>query len=184
MARQPEFAPKEQMKIAVFADTHDHVSMTQRAINFFNAAEVDLTIFAGDLVSPILTPTLRRLSSPLVACFGDNEGNRIGITGGLRTVGTIAQGPIGVRTEGDLRILITHQLELCRGFLDDARIVIWAHTHRPGISRDSSGRLFVNPGETCGWVFGRPTVALIETNPNDPSATVARIIDLEPEPSL
>ncbi|MCA9076960.1 MAG: metallophosphoesterase family protein [Planctomycetaceae bacterium] len=39
----------------------------------------------------------------------------------------------------------------------------FGHTHRPRIHRDEDGHLFINLGETGGWSFGRPTVALLET---------------------
>jgi len=169
--------------IGVFADAHDHIPRTKRAVEIFEALDTDLVVFAGDFVSPIVTPAFRKLQCPLLACYGDTEGNQLGISGGLRTKGEIAHAPFGFRTSEGLGVLVTHRLESCRGFLDEARIVIWAHTHKPSISRDREDRLMVNPGETCGWVFGRPTVALVETgDDSDDSEGVdcsARIIDLE-----
>ena len=52
----------------------------------------------------------------------------------------------------------------------------YAHSHRAGIERDAAGRLFVNPGETSGWTYRRPSIALLETSPLD-----ARLVFL-PEP--
>jgi putative phosphoesterase len=41
-------------------------------------------------------------------------------------------------------------------------IVVCGHTHEPRIDR-REGRLIVNPGECCGWLSGRCTVAIIDT---------------------
>ena len=52
------------------------------------------------------------------------------------------------------------------------------HTHKPRIERDEQGRLLINPGETSGWTFGRPTIMLFET-----AARKATVIDLQPSES-
>jgi hypothetical protein len=43
-----------------------------------------------------------------------------------------------------------------------ADIIVCGHTHEPKIERPE-GRLKVNPGECCGWISGRCTVAVIDT---------------------
>ena len=65
------------MRIGVFADTHDHLDNIRRAVEYFNRAECEYVIFAGDFVSTIAVPPLRNLTCPLVGCFGDNEGNKV-----------------------------------------------------------------------------------------------------------
>jgi len=153
------------MRIGVFADCHDHLDNTQRAVTVFNEHECELVIFAGDLVSTMTIPPLRKLNCPLLGCFGDNEGNRIGIHGGMRIIGPLAEPPFGFKTADGTRILVTHQFELLRGDLGESDVVIYAHTHRAEIRRGSEGRLLVNPGETSGWSFHKPSVAIIETAP-------------------
>lgn len=47
-----------------------------------------------------------------------------------------------------------------------ADVIVTGHSHRPVVDvRD--GKLFVNPGECCGWVTGRATVAAIDLKTND-----------------
>jgi predicted phosphodiesterase len=127
----------------------------------------------------MVVPHLRGLACPLVASFGDNEGNRVGLRGGLRIVGEVADPPFGFRTRDGVRVLVTHQLELLRRDYDGADLVIYGHTHKPNIRRDDAGRWFVNPGETSGWTYRRPTVALVETDPLS-----ARLIELPPLPDV
>ena len=127
------------------------------------------SLFAGDLVSTFAIPPLRRLNCPLIACFGDNEGNKLGIRGGMQIVGQIGEPPLGFRTPDGTRFLLTHQRELLRapGIDEDlivgADVIVYAHTHRPSIRRDQLGRMWINPGETSGWTYGDPTVVVLDT---------------------
>ncbi len=151
------------MIIGVFADTHDHLENIRRCVAHFNQRRCDLVVFAGDLVSTFAVPPLRELSCPLVASFGDNEGNKIGIRGGMEIIGEIHDPPFGYCAADGTRLLITHQLELLRHDYAGSDVVIFAHTHRPLIRRDGQGRLFLNPGEAIGWTYGQATVAQLDT---------------------
>ena len=164
------------MRVGVFADAHDHVDNVRRAIVVFNELRCDLVLFAGDFVSPLVLPPLRKLCCPLIACLGDNDGNVVGITGGMRVLGAVAHPPLCVLLRNGRKILLTHQLESVRGCVDGCDVVIWAHTHKPSIARDAKGRLLLNPGETSGWVFRKPTIAWF-----DADSLEAEIIHL-PEP--
>ena len=153
------------MLIGIFADAHDHVDNVRQAVAQFNRAGCDLVVFAGDFVSPIVIPPLRKLRCPVLACFGDNEGNRIGIAGGMRIIGEVGYPPFGFRTPDGIRILVTHSLDMLRGLTEECDVVISAHSHRSGISRDKSGCLFINPGETSGWTYRKPGISLLNTDP-------------------
>ena len=169
------------MRIGIFADAHDHVDNIRRAVSEFNNQKCDLVIFAGDLVSPMAVPPLRKLRCPLVACFGDNDGNKVGIAGGMRIVGDLGEPPFGIRTADGTRILVTHVLEQLRELVDGADVVVSAHTHRASIQQDEAGRLFVNPGETSGWTFRKPSIAILETSPI--SARLVALPELAPVPA-
>ena len=151
------------MRIGIFADAHDHVDNVRHVVNFFNQQGCELVLFAGDFVSPLVVPPLRKLTAKFVSCFGDNDGNQIGITGGLRVIGPVSSGPVCIQAKDGTRILMTHILNDVRDCLGDAQIIVFAHTHRPSVVKDSKGRLFINPGETGGWSFRKPTVALVDT---------------------
>ncbi len=165
------------MLIGVLADIHDHLDHLREAIRRFNASGCELVLFAGDLVSTFAIPPLRRLHCPMIGCFGDNEGNKVGIYGGMQIVGTMAEPPLGIRLPDGTRVLLTHQWELLRGDTCGSDVVVYAHTHRPRIDVDAEGRLLLNPGETSGWTYRRPTIALLETGGARPRA---EILDLLP----
>lgn len=167
------------MRIGIFADAHDHLDNVRLAVREFNRLDCDLVVFAGDFVSTFVTPPLRKLRCPFWACFGDNDGNKRGLRNGTSIIGWIAEPPFGFRTPDGIRVLVTHMLRDLRGFADGCNVVIYAHTHKPLIRRDESGRLLINPGETSGWTFRKPTIAVLET----PSLE-ARIIALPELPPL
>ena len=85
------------MLVGIFADTHDHLDNIRRAVAEFNGRECDLVVFAGDLVSTFAIPPLRRLNCRMIASFGDNEGNKTGVYGGMQIIGEIGEPPFGFR---------------------------------------------------------------------------------------
>lgn len=151
------------MKIGIMADIHDNVDHLRRAIALFNAEQCRVVFLAGDLVSPLVVPSMRKLTGNVIACFGDNDGNRQGIIGGMKIVGTIGHGPFGYQTKDGLKVVIAHQLNELRDCIGDADVVIFAHTHRPSIVKDRHDRLFINPGEVAGWMFRKPTVVILDS---------------------
>ena len=155
------------MKIGIFADTHDHLDNLRAAVAEFNRRECDLVLFAGDLVSTFAIPPLRKLKCRLIASFGDNEGNKVGVYGGMQIVGSIAEPPFGFRTADGTRFLLTHQRWLLPADVTGADVIVYAHTHKPSVSRDNAGILWINPGETSGWTFGNPTIAMLDTETMD-----------------
>ncbi len=165
------------MKIGILADIHDNVDNIRHAINLLNSLQVELTLIAGDFVSPLVVPSLRKLRGKVVACFGDNDGNQIGISGGMTIVGTLAQGPVCHCTQDGVKILMAHQLNDIRDCIDGADVIVFAHSHRSSIATDRHGRLFINPGEVGGWMFRRPSVALLDT-----ASMEAQILELPEMP--
>jgi putative phosphoesterase len=163
------------MRIGIFADSHDHLANLRLAVDRFNRERVDLVLFAGDLVSTIAVPPLRKLDAPLVACFGDNEGNKIGLLSGFASVGRLLEPPLLYTTDDGTRIAVAHMKRQLRELSGEFDVAVFAHTHKPRIEQDDRGRLFINPGETGGWSFGCPTIALLDT-----TAREAEIIDLAP----
>src|SRR3954462_4210114 len=162
------------MRVGIFADTHDHLANIRQAVERFSAAECDLVLFAGDLVSTFAVPPLRRLKCPFVGCFGDNEGNKVGLMAGYASVGQMAEPPVRFTAADGTRFIICHMQRQLRGEADDWDIAVFGHTHKPRIMRDELGRLFINPGETSGWTFGRSTIVLLDTTDHS-----TKVIDLE-----
>jgi len=162
------------MRIGIFADSHDHLDNIRLAVKCFNAAECDYVLFAGDLVSTFAVPPLRALRCPLIGCFGDNEGNKIGLLSGLSIVSKqFEEPPVYFQTEDGTRFVVVHMQRQLRGVAEPYDVAVYGHTHKPRIGRDERRRLHINPGETSGWTFGRPTIALLNTHTLE-----AEVVDL------
>jgi len=155
------------MLVGLFADTHDHLANIRLAVERFNQAKCELVLFAGDLVSTFAVPPLRKLKCPFVGCFGDNEGNKVGLVAGFTLVGQIGEPPVRFTAADGTRFIVCHMQRQLRGQPDDWDIAVFGHTHKARITRDDSGRLLINPGETSGWTFGQPTIALLDTATRD-----------------
>lgn len=171
------------MLVGIFADSHDHLDHLRSAVARFNEAECELVLFAGDLVSTFAVPPLRKLKCPFVGCFGDNEGNKVGLLAGFSFVGQMGEPPVRFTAADGTRFIVCHMERQLRGQPDDWDIAIFGHTHKPRIKRDEAGRLLINPGETSGWTFGNATIVLLETETREAeivSLKAPELVDARP----
>jgi putative phosphoesterase len=167
------------MLVGIFADTHDHLDNIRRLVQVFNAAGCELVLFAGDLVSTFALPPLRELRCPIWGCYGDNEGNKPGLQAGFSILGELREAPACYTLPDGTRVAIVHMERQLRGCEADYSAVILGHTHRPRVSTDAQGRLWINPGEASGWTFDDPTVATWETTTGEVILHSLRDIPLE-----
>jgi putative phosphoesterase len=165
------------MRIGILSDTHDNLPMVDRAVARLAALSPDLVLHAGDFVSPFVIPRLAALPCPCIGVFGNNDGDR-----GLLAEKARESGRVEIHGSFMARLLDGRSLALLHGHevgtvgeiagtgLFD--LVVHGHTHRPSVI--TKGRtLLVNPGEACGYLTGRGTVAVLETGPLE-----AKILEL------
>jgi uncharacterized protein len=147
------------MRIGVFSDTHDRLPAIDGAIALFRREAVEAVIHAGDLVAPFAARRLLTWTGPLYVIYGNNDGEREGLK---RMLPQIQDGPLWMDA-GGRRILIHHYADWCSP-ADVARadVIITGHTHEV-VNEVRDGKLMLNPGECCGWLTGRCTVALLDT---------------------
>lgn len=160
------------MKIGVISDTHDRLPTFHAAIALFRRLRVEAIIHGGDYVAPfaaklIAPDALGQI--PLYCVYGNNDGEKVGLK---KVLPNLVDGPLRVNLAGKT-VVVHHFIEWLKpADLQNADVVITGHTHEPVVdSRD--GKLFLNPGECCGWVTGRCTVALL-----DLSKMEARLVDV------
>jgi putative phosphoesterase len=157
------------MRIGILADTHDNLPMVERAVARLNALSPDLVLHAGDYVAPFVIPRLAGLACPCIGVFGNNDGDRALLAAKARESGRVEiQGYFTARLADGRSIALLHGHE--PGALDGIAgsgifdVIVHGHSHRPSIT--GKGRtLMVNPGEVCGYLTGRGTVAVLETGP-------------------
>lgn len=152
------------MKIGVISDTHDRLPTFRRAVELFNDLRVGAVLHAGDFVAPFAAKLLLGCTMPVHCIYGNNDGERAGLR---KVIPQVIDGPW--RGElGGVTIAMHHWIEWFKpGETDGARVVISGHTHEVVVEHReaaSGGRvLYLNPGECCGWLTGRCTVALLDT---------------------
>jgi len=161
------------MKIGVIADSHDRVTTLERAVHMFVRQEVEAIVHAGDYVAPfaamLLAPPNIPESTPVHCCFGNNDGEREGL---LKTLPQLVDGPVRLDL-GGCTVVMEHFLDWLKpDDIEGADVVITGHTHEI-VNENRDGVLYLNPGECCGWLTGRCTVALLDTD--GPSAEIIEV---------
>lgn len=157
------------MRIAILADTHDHMDNLRKAIERCRHERIDALLHAGDFVAPFAVKALAGVDCPVHAVFGNNDGERLGIRDAFGDWGEVRPGPVAVELAG-LRILLMHEpygLDSHEaGDLND--LIVYGHTHQSEWREQQSGAgLVINPGEVCGWVTGRATFAIFDLATGD-----------------
>ncbi len=152
------------MKVGIISDTHDNLAATSKAVEVFNREGIDILIHAGDFVSPFTEKPFRALKAPLVGVYGNNDGDRLLLKEKYREkgVGEIHEDPYGFEFEAK-RMIVTHKPVIvdalaASGMYD---VVVYGHTHKAVIEHKRDA-LVINPGECCGYLTGRSTVAILD----------------------
>jgi putative phosphoesterase len=169
------------MKIGVISDSHDRLPTLRRALALFKRMKLDAVLHAGDFVAPFAAKLLVGPDSPhadgvpLHCIYGNNDGERAGLK---KILPMVADGPwrgsIGGKT-----IVMHHWIDWLKpADLTGADIIITGHTHEiVNETRTDTGKpvLHLNPGECCGWLTDRCTVAIVDTD-----TLTAQIIEVAP----
>jgi len=152
------------MIIGAMADSHDRLDAVDKAISFFNSQGVTDVLHAGDLVSPFVVPLFSKLKAKLHFVWGNNEGDHDFIKVRFADIGVTPLGDFAVLQLGGKKIALLHGIHeeivnslVESGFYD---LIVRGHNHKAEIIEGET--LVVNPGEACGYLTGRQTVALID----------------------
>lgn len=157
--------------IGVISDSHDNLEAIRRAVKFFNDSECGLIIHAGDIIAPFAARELAMLHAPVRAVFGNCDGEKTGLARTFAAFGEIREPPFSFSYEG-IAVTVSHLEPMINHLENTGAVFIYGHTHKPKIEK-SGHILIVNPGECCGWLTGKNTVAII-----DPKLLAAEIIYL------
>ena len=162
------------MLIGVLSDTHDNLPKVQRALAIFKERGVEAILHAGDIVAPFTMRLLMRRGLPLIAVFGNNDGEHKGLK---KVCDTIYDGP-RVMQLGGMTIVLAHEPEsLLPELTNGADLVIHGHNHVMGV--EPGPPMILNPGEGGGWLSGKSTAALV-----DLAQMKVEIIDLGPQETV
>ena len=149
------------MRVGLIADSHDNVPMIERACELFNSQGVEMVFHAGDYIAPFsLNPLNDILQCDYHGVFGNNDGERIGLH--KTADGRLSPSPAEFAV-GEWKVLLAHEMPILEGVATSGhyRLVAYGHTHSPDVQVKGQ-TLLVNPGECCGWLTDRCTVALVD----------------------
>ncbi|MFW9949343.1 MAG: metallophosphoesterase [Candidatus Thorarchaeota archaeon] len=161
------------MLLAVISDSHDHKNNILKAISIINDKKVNALIHCGDYVAPFVKLWFDNLNNNIKAnfygVFGNNDGERLFLKKNLGQICKFVNNGIELILElGNKRIYASHmpKQETIEALVNSGKfdIILSGHTHNLVNKKDENGVLIVNPGELCGYLTGKATFAIIDTD--------------------
>ena len=154
------------MRIAIMADTHDHIPNLRAAVNYCNAYDVHLLIHCGDLISPFMLDELARFGGAVHLIYGNNVGDQHLISSrcGVSFPSIHHHGVLGAVEAGGLKIAFHHYPQVARGIAATGQfdIVCCGHNHLYRVEKIDDC-LLINPGELLGK-DGQPVFAILNSS--------------------
>jgi len=145
-------------RIGVISDTHDHLDNVRKAVALFNRLKPDRVVHCGDVVAQFVLREMSGLSMPVIAVYGNCDGDRVALLQQAEELGfSLHNGPFGFELDGK-RVVVSHQPMTPA---PDCDFYLHGHTHK--LRHEGSRPVIVNPGELCGWLSGRATAAMLDT---------------------
>ena len=165
------------MLIGAISDTHDNLPLIEKAVQALNEQKVGLVLHAGDYVAGFVVPKLAKLNCPLIGVFGNNDGDhellkkRFSETANCTIHDRFTQITI---ESYRVALLHGHETELLNAIVDSGYFNAVIHGHSHNLRIEQKGKtLSINPGELCGYLTGKSTIAILDTVKQQ-----ARIIEL------
>lgn len=152
------------MRIGVMADTHDRVPAVAELLEKLSQRGVSMVMHAGDYCSPFCLAPFHQRGMALLGVFGRNDGDRETLSAyAARGMGTeIYESPHSFDVGGK-RVLLVHDIaEVTARSIESHDFVIHGSSHLQS-ERKAGTTLVINPGEACGWIHGKCTAAILDT---------------------
>lgn len=158
------------MIVGLIADTHDRLPLIDKSVKRLNQEKVDLVLHAGDYIAGFSVQHLQPLKAPLIGIFGNNDGDHDLLRKKFKALGAELRGRFAEVIVDGLRIAMLHgeEEELLNSLInaESHDFIVHGHTHEAKIYRKGK-TLVVNPGEVCGYVSGKSTIAILNTETLD-----------------
>ena len=155
------------MLVGIIADSHDNLPKIEDAVAKLNDLGVELVLHAGDYCSPFAALRFQGLKSKMIGVFGNNDAEKELLKEKFESLGHEVRSRFLSLEIDNVRIGLLHGDE--QNLLEDLTrsqsydLIISGHTH--SLSKLQKGRtVCLNPGEICGYLSGRATIATFETS--------------------
>jgi hypothetical protein len=158
--------------LGILADTHDHLDRIALAVQLLKKEGAEGLLHLGDFVAPFALKGVLKFGGPFYAIYGNNDGEKKGLK---NVFPELRDGPT-VFEIGGRKLGCAHSVEEIPGhFRAECDGVFYGHSHtRVHIPRSAGKALELNPGEGCGWLTGKPSLAILNLD-----AMTARILEIE-----
>ncbi len=158
------------LKIAIMADSHDNCDALARALSVAARRGAQHIIHLGDVVSPFTSRVFKaHFGGAITILFGNNDGDRVALMEKFSPLGAQLLHPPTSIQIGGLDIAAMHE-PLFPEFLSASKrfqLILWGHTHQLEI-KEIDGVLALNPGELHGFLTGKKTFILLDTETMKP----------------
>ncbi len=159
----------------VMSDTHDNIPVLKKIVRLARERGVSAVFHAGDFIAPFVVPYILDIGVPFYGVFGNNDGERLFMR--QKAGDAIQVGPREIETPYGMVVLMHEPFALRAAEASGLyRFVFYGHTHRVDIRRVGD-TLVLNPGEACGYLTGKATVALV--NPETMEVELVEVADVD-----
>jgi putative phosphoesterase len=153
------------MLLGLLSDTHDRLPAIDGLIREMMSRGVGMVLHAGDFCSPLALRPVLENNVTLAGVFGRNDGDHEGLrayaASGLGI--ELFESPHSMEVAGQT-ILLVHDLgDVAPRSIEQHSVVVHGFTHREEM-KTRGDALIVNPGEGCGWLYGPPSAAILDTD--------------------
>src|SRR5688500_17358248 len=151
------------MRVGLMADSHDRIPAIAELLRQMRESGATMVLHAGDYVSPLILKPFEDLHMTLAGVFGKNDGDHQSLqsraSAGLGL--ELFESPHSFEVAGH-QILLAHDIgDVQKRSLKSHSVVVHGFTHQQSLKVQGDSVL-VNPGETCGWIYGVPGGALLD----------------------
>ena len=155
------------MKIGIIADTHDNLPLVDKAIEKLNREKVGMVLHAGDYVAPFTVVRFKQLKAKLIGVFGNNDGDHEFLKKRFADIETAEiRGNFAEVIVDGLKIALLHgeNEEFLQSLVNTESydVVVHGHSHEAKTYKKDK-TIVINPGEICGYLSGKSTIALLDT---------------------
>jgi|UniRef100_A0A7J2TZP1 hypothetical protein len=159
------------MIVGVMSDTHDNLEALLKAFEIFRKNGVEAVIHLGDIISPFTFMRILEYPGRIVAVLGNNDGDVLLLKELAVKAGAVLRRDVYVMEVTGRKIFLMHgfgDAETTKTIAHAIAItgkfdaILYGHTHKAEVTQ--IGKVIVlNPGEVCGYLTGRRSVATLNT---------------------
>src|SRR5688500_17863837 len=151
------------MRVGLMADSHDRIPAIAELLRLMREGGATMVLHAGDYVSQLILKPFEDLHMTLAGVFGKNDGDHQSLqsraSAGLGI--ELLESPHSLDVGGH-QILLVHDIgDVQKRSVTAHSVVVHGFVHKQSLKREGE-TVIVNPGESCGWIYGTPGAAVLD----------------------